>query len=44
MGTIKFCRAGVEDRGESGGKGLSGSSNGISSAAGIGRPLAAATN
>jgi hypothetical protein len=44
MGTMRFCKFGVEDRGDPAGVGLPGSSGGISSAAGIGRPLAAATN
>ncbi len=44
IGTVKFCRLKLEPSAELGGKGLVSSSRGISSAAGIGRPLAAATN
>jgi hypothetical protein len=44
IGTVKFCKFWVEVCGESGGIGLDNSSSGISSAAGIGRPLPAATN
>lgn len=44
MGTVRFCKFGLDDLGDSAGTGLSGSSGGTSSAAGIGSPLAAATN
>ena len=44
MGTMRFCKFGLDDLGDSAGKCLSGVSGGTSSAAGIGSPLPAATN
>lgn len=44
IGTVKFCRLLFEACGESEERGLVRSSEGISSAAGMGRPLPAATN
>lgn len=44
IGTIRFWRFGVDDLGDPAGVPFSGSSGGTSSAAGMGRPLAAATN
>lgn len=44
IGTIKFGRFGSDAWGDSDERGAAGSSSGISSAAGMGRPLPAATN
>jgi hypothetical protein len=44
IGTIRLCRLWLEVCGESGDMGLVNSSGGISSAAGMGRPLPAATS